>query len=87
MAGSLTILAWSGIDYKDAYADAGQYGYLLDAVRWGTDYLLKCHTGPTELYGQVNTHNMTLGSFSICSSFERLEMAMRIMRTGDALRT
>ena len=53
-AGAMTILAWSGIDYKAGYESADQWEYLLDAVKWGTDYLIKCHTGTNELYGQVN---------------------------------
>ena len=27
--------------------------YLLDAVKWGTDYLIKCHVSANEFYGQV----------------------------------
>ncbi|KAG4094255.1 cellulase Cel9A precursor [Neocallimastix lanati (nom. inval.)] len=52
-AAALTLLAWSGIDYADGYKKAGQWDYLLDAVKWGADYFLKCHTGKNELYVQV----------------------------------
>ena len=52
-ASAITILAWSGIDFAEGYKKAGQYDYLLDAVKWGTDYLIKCHTGKNELYVQV----------------------------------
>ena len=44
-AAALTLLAWSGVDYADGYKKAGQWDYLLDAVRWGADYFIKCHTG------------------------------------------
>lgn len=30
-----------GIDFKDGYVSAGQFEYLLDAVKWGADYYLK----------------------------------------------
>ena len=50
---SLTLLAWSGIDFADGYKKAGQYEILLDTVKWGTDYFIKCHTGKNELYVQV----------------------------------
>ncbi|XP_059170761.1 endoglucanase 4-like [Physella acuta] len=53
MAYSATILAWSYLMYKDAYVSAGQADYLLDCIKWPLDYLLKCHTGPEELYVQV----------------------------------
>ena len=50
---SLTMLAWSGITFADGYTKSGQMEYLLDAVKWGTDYLIKCHTSKDELYVQV----------------------------------
>ena len=50
---TITMLAWSGITFADGYKKAGQMDYLLDAVKWGTDYFIKCHTGKDELYVQV----------------------------------
>ena len=50
---SLTMLAWSGITFEDGYKKSDQFEYLLDAVKWGTDYLIKCHTSKDELYVQV----------------------------------
>nr|AAM81967.1 cellulase Cel9A precursor [Piromyces sp. E2] len=52
-AAALTLLAWSGWYYADGYKEAGQWEYILDAVRWGADYFVKCHTGKNELYVQV----------------------------------
>ncbi|MEA5424845.1 glycoside hydrolase family 9 protein [Synechococcus sp. CCY9202] len=43
LASSFSTLAWSGIQFKEGYAAAGQLDELMDAVRWGTDYLLKAH--------------------------------------------
>ena len=60
-AASITLLAWSGIDFADGYKKAGQYEYLLDAVKWGTDYLLKCHSGKDELYVQVGNGQIDHG--------------------------
>jgi len=42
LASSLTNLAWGGIAFSDGY-NPEQMGELLEAVRWGTDYLLKAH--------------------------------------------
>ncbi len=53
MAYSVTTLAWGGIEFKDAYIQAGQYDILKRNLRFVTDYFLKCHTGPNELWGQV----------------------------------
>ena len=52
-ASAMTLLAWSGVEFADAYKKIGQYQYLLDAVKWGTDYFIKCHSGKDELYAQV----------------------------------
>lgn len=43
LASSLTNLAWGGLEFSKGYAAAGQTDELLGAVKWGTDYLLKCN--------------------------------------------
>jgi hypothetical protein len=43
LASSLTNLAWGGLQFAKGYAAAGQSDELLAAVKWGTDYLLKCN--------------------------------------------
>ncbi len=53
MAGTLTLLAWGGVEYGATYEAAGLKPRLLEAIRWGTDFLLKAHTAPNELWGQV----------------------------------
>jgi hypothetical protein len=55
LASSLTLLAWGGIEYPQGYTATGQRPFLLDAVRWGTDWLLKASPQPNVLYGQVGT--------------------------------
>eukprot|EP00794_Sanderia_malayensis_P007297 gene7297-8113_t len=61
MAFTITALSWGAIEYKDAYVASGQYQYMLDAIKWGTDYFIKCHTAPNELYGQVGDGNADHG--------------------------
>merc|ERR1712209_56866 len=53
MAGAMTVLAYGGVMYEDGYKAAGQFSYLQDTVKWGTDYFIKAHTGPNEFYCQV----------------------------------
>ena len=60
MAASMTMLAWGGEQYSDAYDKIGQKDELLDAVKWGTDYILKAYDdkGTADVsddvfYGQV----------------------------------
>lgn len=43
LAANMTMLAWGGVEYESAYKQAQQWDELLDAVKWGTDYLLKAH--------------------------------------------
>lgn len=63
MAFSLTMLAWGGVEYGDVYAETNQLTPLLDVLKWGTDYLMKCHVrnadGSTSaFYGQVGDGNL-----------------------------
>ena len=41
LASTLSTLAWGGITFSSGYEVAGEMNALLDAVRWGTNYLLK----------------------------------------------
>jgi len=58
MAHSLTMLAWGVIEYPAAYKESGELNTLLEQLRWGADYLMKCHVrdsnGATQVfYGQL----------------------------------
>ncbi|CAM6084216.1 unnamed protein product [Calypogeia fissa] len=53
MAFTLTMLSWGAIEYNNQLSQAGELQNVEAAIRWGTDYLLKAHTGPTELWVQV----------------------------------
>lgn len=62
MAYSLTMLSWGGIEYPSAYRETGQWSKLLETIRWGTDYLMKCHQRDAQghtvaFYGQVGNGN------------------------------
>ncbi len=62
MAASTTLLAWGMLEYEAGYQQSGQYGYMLDNLRWTTDYFLKAFTNDTpgqyEFYGQVGNGNL-----------------------------
>ncbi len=58
MAASMTMLSWGAVEYREGYSSSGQLPYILDAIKWGTDYILKAHTGPNEFYGQVGLGNV-----------------------------
>ncbi|XP_018026496.1 endoglucanase E-4 [Hyalella azteca] len=48
-----TVLAWGAIAYEAGMRSAGEYDNARAAVRWVAEYLLKAHSAPGELYGQV----------------------------------
>lgn len=53
MAYSVTTLAWGMLSFETGYRTSGEWDNAVDQIRWVTDYLIKCHTGSTELYGQT----------------------------------
>jgi len=53
LASSVTLLAWGGVEYRQAYQDSGQLPYFLNNLRFVNDYFIKAHTAPNELYVQV----------------------------------
>jgi len=58
---TITFLAWSIVDYKDAYQSAGELENARAAIRWGCDWLLKAikiaDTPDIVVYGQVGDGN------------------------------
>jgi endoglucanase len=77
MAGATTMLAWGAIEYKDAYVQSGQLTHLLNNLRWANDYLIKAHTAPNELVGQIGTGG---NDHSWWGPAEALESVPRISR-------
>jgi len=53
MAGATTMLAWGLVEYRQGYVAAGQLDFALANLRWATDYFIKAHTAPHELWGQI----------------------------------
>jgi len=53
MAYTATMLAWSVYENRDAYKRSGQLEYILDNIKWATDYFIKCHPSPNVYYYQV----------------------------------
>uniref|UniRef100_A0A7M5UKP5 Endoglucanase n=1 Tax=Clytia hemisphaerica TaxID=252671 RepID=A0A7M5UKP5_9CNID len=61
MAATITNLAWGMLEFKKGYTLSGQYEYGLKAIKWGTDYFIKCHPEPNKFYGQVGDGNADHG--------------------------
>lgn len=54
MAFSMTVLAWSAVEYGDQIQRAGQMKYLQQTLRWGLDFMIKCHSSDYTYWVQVN---------------------------------
>lgn len=57
MAFTITMMSWSLIEYGKQMAAGGELNNALDAIKWGTDYLIKAHAEPNVLYGEVGDGN------------------------------
>ena len=55
MASSMTLLGLGVVQYRDAYATSGLLPQMLDALKWGTDWLIKAHPSANVFYAQVGT--------------------------------
>ncbi len=57
MAYTSAMLAWSVYESEDALRQSGQLDYLLEEIKWATDYLIKCHPSANVFYYQVGNGN------------------------------
>lgn len=53
MAYTVTMLAWSVVEFGPQLGARHELSNALAAIKWGTDYLLKAHPQPDVLYGEV----------------------------------
>ena len=51
------MLAWSIIDFPQAYQAAGEYKKYLKELKWGTDFLIKAHLSEFEMVGLIGSPN------------------------------
>ncbi|PRQ60955.1 putative cellulase [Rosa chinensis] len=52
MAFTITMLSWT-IEFASKLETKNELSNALDAIKWGTDYLIKAHAQPNVLYGEV----------------------------------
>lgn len=53
MAFTVTMLAWSTIDFSSELTNKKEIANALSAVKWGTDYMMKAHPEANVLYGEL----------------------------------
>ncbi|HCL03634.1 MAG TPA: endoglucanase, partial [Lachnoclostridium phytofermentans] len=57
LAYTVTMLAWAVYEEEATLSKAGQLNYLLDEIKWSSDYLIKCHPQANVFYYQVGNGN------------------------------
>ncbi|KAF8413317.1 hypothetical protein HHK36_001295 [Tetracentron sinense] len=57
MAFTITMMSWSIVEYGKQMAASGELGHAMEAVKWGTDYLIKAHPQSNVLFGEVGDGN------------------------------
>lgn len=58
MATSMTLLAWSLLEFSGGYAAGGSLNTAQGQLRWGADYLKRAHTTPSSFVVQVRSHRV-----------------------------
>ncbi len=54
LATSMTMLAWSLVEFSGGYAAAGSLNAATSQLRWGADYLMRAHATPSSFVVQVS---------------------------------
>ncbi|XP_062221347.1 endoglucanase 8-like [Phragmites australis] len=58
LAFTVTTLAWTALAFKPELKSAGELENVYAAIKWGTDYLLKCAARKNKLWVQVGDPNL-----------------------------
>ncbi|PIA62146.1 hypothetical protein AQUCO_00200269v1 [Aquilegia coerulea] len=53
MAYTITVLAWGVVEFEQKFSSKNELENALEAIKWGTDYIIKAHPQPNILYAQV----------------------------------
>ncbi|XP_061962528.1 LOW QUALITY PROTEIN: endoglucanase 13-like, partial [Populus nigra] len=53
MAFTVTMLAWSSVEFQSQLEAKNELSNALDTIKWGTDYFFKAHPQPDVLYDEV----------------------------------
>jgi hypothetical protein len=64
LAFTVTTLAWTALSFEHELQAAGELKNVHSAIKWGTDYLLKCAAKKNRLWVQVSRPR-TFGSLSV----------------------
>ncbi|KAK3042101.1 hypothetical protein RJ639_001803 [Escallonia herrerae] len=56
MAFTVTMLAWSAVDFREQLMARGELSNALDAIKWGTDYFIKAHPQANSEFSWVDKY-------------------------------
>ena len=70
LASTWTNVIWGALEYREGYERSGELRYLLDAVKWVTDYFIAGHPEPFKFVGQVGD---SLYDFEYCGPAEEYQ--------------
>ncbi|XP_044972273.1 endoglucanase 2-like [Hordeum vulgare subsp. vulgare] len=87
MAFTVTMMAWSVLEYGGQMEAAGELGNALEAVKWGTDYFVKAHPEAKVLYGEVGDGDTDHGCWQRPEDMSTSRQAYRLdpQRPGSDL--
>jgi endoglucanase len=78
MAYTSTMLAWSYLESTDVYKKTGQDVYLLENIKWITDYLIKCHPSADVYYYQVGDGGLDHASWTSAEVMQMKRPAYKV---------
>jgi len=60
LAFTVTTLAWTALAFKPELESTKELEHVHEAIRWGTDYLLKCAARKNKLWVQVSRRRLSV---------------------------
>ena len=69
---TITQLSWGVVEYQEGYEKVHEHREALDAIRWGTDYLLNCIGGPNKIVAMFGSSEVSLSDDAFTWSIKKL---------------
>ena len=57
---TITQLSWGVVEYRDGYEKVHELREALEAIKWGTDYLLACNSRPNKIVAMFGSSEVRL---------------------------
>ncbi|RWR84082.1 endoglucanase 6 [Cinnamomum micranthum f. kanehirae] len=81
MAFTITMMSRSIVEYGKQMAASGELGHAMEAVKWGTDYLIEAHPKPNVLYGEEKFCNDACVERFLKSKGDNVKKAAKHLRS------